>query len=124
MAKISEAAQRKARELLTAEYGIRHPDDWPRHAQEVAERALARVLQEHSDVARAYFCTGGATAENLRRAQSLILPDEPDPLAAKVTMTMLNGLRDLTSEDALALALSDALTKHGLKIVECDNGRD
>jgi hypothetical protein len=121
MTKISEAAKRKARELLTAEYGIRHPDDWPRHAQEVAERVLARVLQEHSDVAKAYFCTGGATAENLRRAQALILPDEPDPLAAKVTMAMLNGSRNLTSDDACALALSEALTKHGLKIVEADD---
>jgi hypothetical protein len=77
MAKISEAAKRKARELLESEYGIRPSIDWPHASGPVAEQALARVLQEHSDVAKAYFCTGGATAENLRRAQALILPDEP-----------------------------------------------
>jgi len=75
MTEISEAAKRKARELAPGHNFIECD----------AVDALARVLQEHSDVAKdvaRYLAPGSIfepTLDRLHRdsLQSLILPDEP-----------------------------------------------
>ena len=109
MTKISEAAKRNARELLTAEYDIRPFNDWPYTDEEIAERVLARVLQERSDVAKelqSWPAYGDAWRERL---QALILPDEPDPV---------DTLLSCYFSDAAAKSFKANLVKRGLEIVE------
>lgn len=77
MTEISEAAQRKALALAMFE-----AEQNGEPTASAYRRALARVLQEHSDVAKVADCAMAAIGclENFHareKLQSLILPDEP-----------------------------------------------
>lgn len=69
MTEPSEAARRKARELFGGSHHIKIGE---------ARRRVARVLQEHSDVAKEATkeCNRGEWAEAAETLQSLILPDD------------------------------------------------
>ena len=75
----SKAAMRKAVQLATTESRYHPAPDY-----EPTMLALARLIQEHSDVAKKIvenWTFGSQIHEDLAALQSLILPDEkPDPL--------------------------------------------
>jgi len=126
--KISEAAKRQACELANAV--IRHPGDWKWCVGDIdwtpsgavpASRpaiiALARVLQERSDVAKSCawrINTLHSPQETVEHLQSLILPDEPDPLLDIIK----NHYAGSVSPPQLASSIRTELAKRGLKIVE------
>lgn len=78
MTEISEAAWRKAAELFQDEFDAVVGTD---SIDRCKLRALARVLQEHSDVAKEAHDLDVFGREQVRRHLApLFLPDEPDPL--------------------------------------------
>jgi len=117
--KISEAAKRKACKLANAE---RPPNLLCKSVPEDIDldyhlTALARVLQEHSDVAKEadeLFAGFQVDGPARRRVQALILPDDPDPVEAA-----LNEWFD--DDDAIgAVSLREYRAKHGLKSIKQD----
>ena len=115
MTEISEAAKRKAKELLDDGIGGGFID------APTAIQALARVLQKHSDAAKAWrYDEPGA----LDAIYSLILPDEPDALAdLRAVLKEMTGEMprpDLDWGSALIDRVSKGLAQRGkaLKIVE------
>jgi len=113
MTEISEAAKRKACELankpLRHTAGCWEPDDCDR---DETLHALARVLQEHSDVAKdaAAMARNGEWSNAADTLQSLILPDDPDPLDKFAKWL------NVCSKDGKKL--QEAAAMFGLKLVE------
>lgn len=130
MVDISEAAKKLACELANNEgSGYYNPVNLPGTQFGMA---LARILQEHSDVAKTALatlshhdnCTSpfgypercscglGAVTKPL---QSLILPDEPDALEEIFTEMLNEG--EYHSAKGWGSKLTDRLSKRGLAIV-------
>jgi hypothetical protein len=111
MIEISKAAERKAREL--AEEEISSNPCVLRYI--TVENVLARILQEHSDVAKEAIGQIDFGNEKYARAelQSLILPEEPDALEECFGA----AVEASRSGDKLLDRLREELTKRGLAIV-------
>lgn len=111
MTEISEAAKRKACELIRREWE-NSPDTFDHLT--ASRNALARVLQEHSDAAiEAAELLSDAELDGgpvYKKLQSLILPDEADALDKFAKW--LNGC----SKDGKKL--QEAAAMFGLKIME------
>ncbi len=132
MTEISEAAKRKACELANAER--KHDADWMWCVDEVAWRAdasrptsdgvmlaFARVLQEHSDVAKAAIVAAGKVwglqeVEVRGILQSLILPEEPEPV--KLLADAWIKAKQEHPEGRWAVHALENLTAAGFKIVK------
>ena len=125
MTEISKAAARKASELAwnaaKADWERRYTTEGPMMDCSptldvrlgAAINELARQIQRASDVNKAYFATGGATPENLRRAKSLILPEEPADLHIPTDGSERGWVIPFN-------LVKRALDARGLKIVEAD----
>ena len=77
-------------------------------------KALAQVLQEHSDVAKAALDRTVATGRQREGLQSLILPDEPDPTLTALMQVFCDVQHWVGDEDE---TLRRELAKRGGRIV-------
>lgn len=131
MTEPSDQAKRKALQLTIAAW---LPDEGEWTIEDCRPNgsppmfALARVLQEHSDVARAATklahrdnCAAPANipdvcgcglSQHRASLQSLILPDEPDPLAEALGATF-----DCIGEPVIIAQFKEELAKRGGRIV-------
>ncbi len=128
MNKISDAAKAKACELANAESSGFDPNGNPHgdyepldvgHPAEGSLTALARVLQQHSDVAK--HVTGVLESAawpdvpTQARLRSLILPDDPVDPVEVVAIYLEQGQPRATVEGS-ARRLRAVLERHGLQI--------
>jgi hypothetical protein len=122
--KISEAAKRKACKLANAE---RPPNLLCKSVPEDIDldyhlTALARVLQEHSDVAKGVLYRDSTGYLSVKpnaglTLRSLILPDDPDPVDA-LADELFDGFAIGAGHHKRRLIA--ALAKHGLNIIKQD----
>ena len=117
MVDISEAAKKLACELANNEgSGDYNPVNLPGTQFGMA---LARILQEHSDVAKVcqgYAKTPGRMSDIAIMLQSLILPEEPDALA-DILDTVMAGFENRGHAERYAVRIKEELSKRGLAIV-------
>lgn len=111
MSEPSEQAKRKASDLWDDETAR---SAYYRSENAIWRDALARVLQEHSDVAKKMQGRCFEDSEWFGYLQSLILPEEPDPLAEALSDLFGN----ICKMPLAASELRAKLAKRGLKIVE------
>lgn len=116
MTQPSEAAKRKACELANAAVPRNNTPWEPAYVGDTrfgAITALARYIQQTSDVAKGLLTAPYLGPERRAALQSLILPDDPDPLDKFAKW--LNGC----SKDGRKL--QEAAAMFGLKIVQSDD---
>ncbi len=124
MTEPSEAAKRKACEVANEASDFdRTWEQAMRVHGSFAYVALARVLQEHSDVAKVAIAAAGKgwglqEAEVRGKLQPLILPEESDPLEDMIgILRRMPGPNEKHDAEWFRLELAE----RGLKIVEDDN---
>lgn len=129
MTKISEAAKRKACELANdvwhESYSLSlfdHPGAPNGRPAFPSLLALARVLQQHSDVAKGVLYRDSTGYLSVKpnaglTLRSLILPDDPDPVDA-LADELFDGFAIGAGHHKRRLIA--ALAKHGLNIIKQD----